>query len=46
MVGAKGEFYRCYGDAGGYEIKKDIGRKLSKTSPEWCPDRKKVKHNA
>lgn len=39
MIGFTGRSYRCYGDNGICEIKKDIGTDLPETSPSWCPRR-------
>lgn len=35
--------YRCYGEDGGYPIKRDFARGMQEppeVAPEWCPNRK------
>jgi len=40
MIGGRIK-YRCYGDYGPGELKKDIGTELPETAPKWCPHRKR-----
>ncbi len=39
----RGVSWRCYGDASGFELKKDIcvSQEPPTKPPEWCPKRKK-----
>ena len=45
MVGDGKVSWRCYGDVGGYEKKKNIseGENPPRVAPEWCPTRHRVK---